>query len=42
MKKAFQCVQIEIVSINAQDIITTSKFDGDINLPIDPFSEEDE
>lgn len=42
MKKTFYAAQIEIVSITFADIISTSNFSGDINLPFDPFCDDEE
>jgi len=43
MKKNFCLPRIEIISISSADIITTSPVGGgNIELPFDPFCEEEE
>ena len=42
MKKVFYAAQIAIVSITLADIISTSNFSGDIELPFVPFCDDEE
>ena len=43
MKKNFCLPRIELISISSADIITTSPVGGgNIELPFDPFCEEEE